>query len=142
MKITATILLTVLIIMTNAAGHAEESQYWWEAQRSPEAPAKEYGDFERNSFYIKMKDGVELAADVYIPKNSKNAAAKDKFPTILSQTRYWRSYDPRPGMEAQVLELDMRRSLASYFVPHGYAYVVVDVRGTGASFGARVSEFE
>lgn len=73
------------------------------------------------SFYLEMSDGVRIATDVYVPEDYP---AGGPFPTILEMTRYWRS----------------RSDEAPYYVrralQRGFAYVVVDERGTGASFGS------
>ena len=84
---------------------------------------------------LAMRDGIRIAVDVYLPKNREPEA---RFPAMLIQTPYYRSVeltemaamlsDGTPPREAK------RRNL---FVRNGYAWVVSDVRGTGASFGAR-----
>ena len=89
------------------------------------------------SLYIPARDGTRLAADVYLPKGLPRG---ERIPTILEQTRYWRAMELRaplgwifrgagdrtpPGWRAK-----------AFYVERGYALVVVDVRGTGASFGA------
>jgi putative CocE/NonD family hydrolase len=76
------------------------------------------------SSYVNLHDGVKLAVDVLLPRGVPKGT---RLPTILDLTRYWRnkSYGP------QVL----------YFVTHGYAVVLVDVRGTGASTGVWSAPF-
>ncbi|MER9350495.1 CocE/NonD family hydrolase [Mesorhizobium sp. M0227] len=73
------------------------------------------------STYVTMRDGVKLALDVSRPLDKDPSTGLD---TILIMTRYWRGIKGRPS-----------NHLADQFVPHGYAVVVGDVRGTGASFG-------
>lgn len=76
----------------------------------------------KQSIYVTMRDGVEIAIDYYLPKG---LPASEKIPAILIQTRYWRN-----------MVVNMRdNGIGEYFVRHGYALVSVDVRGTGASFG-------
>ncbi len=88
------------------------------------------------SAYIPMRDGVRLAADIYLPAP---LAAGVRLPAILEQTRYWRSSQLRPPLswfmprEGEAF-LQMRRYRQG-FTSQGYAVVVADVRGTGASFG-------
>jgi putative CocE/NonD family hydrolase len=65
---------------------------------------------------VKMRDGVELSADVYRPDTT------GQFPVILSRTPY-----NKTGRGT----LNQGR----YFVPHGYVYVAMDVRGRGDSDG-------
>lgn len=101
---------------------------------------EKYKGYKYSSFYLEMRDGIKIACDLYLPKGLEEEA---KIPTILQQTRYVRS------MRAKFpLNLLIHPVLASvgedeieYFTKRGYAYVVVDVRGTGASFGTRAMEF-
>lgn len=76
--------------------------------------------------YIKMDDGVELAATVTLPANADGSAANGKFPVILVQTAYNKS----AGAYVQAIG-----GADPYMVQRGYATVVVDVRGTGNSDG-------
>ena len=61
----------------------------------------------------------------------------EKLPVLLELTRYWRSSEnaatgqPLPALGA----------LDQHFLSHGYAVVKVDVRGSGASFGTRPTEY-
>ncbi len=93
----------------------------------------EYEDIESQSLYVPMSDGVRLAVDVHRPKG---LPAGRRIPTVLHQTRYWRSLAIRfPGtLFANGYFIVMGRT-KKYFVQRGYAWVDVDVRGTGASFG-------
>jgi len=82
-----------------------------------------------------MRDGVRLAVDVYLPEAAA-AAAPASFPTIVILTPYYRRFkvtgagaDPSPNAA----------KYRDFFVQRGYAMVVVDVRGCGASFGTRDS---
>lgn len=72
------------------------------------------------SRYIEMDDGVRIAVDVHLPGGISGV---QRFPAILEMTRYWR--DRGAGLSYLV-----RRA-----VSRGFAYVVMDERGTGASFG-------
>ena len=80
-----------------------------------------------------MSDGTRIAIDVHLPSDVDETA---QLPTILHQTRYWRSVDIRFPFDRFV---DGRFVLwggyRRHFVERGYAWVDVDVRGTGASFG-------
>jgi putative CocE/NonD family hydrolase len=75
-----------------------------------------------------MRDGVKIAIEAVLPKNLPSTV---KIPTILLQTRYWRFYDMRFPFERFEPIAEFLRVFTSY----GYALVLVDVRGTGASFG-------
>jgi len=67
-----------------------------------------------------MRDGVRIAVDVWLPADTTQPV-----PTLLNATRYWRGIqnisEPNPDV--------------AYFRAQGYAVVVMDVRGTGASEG-------
>ncbi|MGH2669839.1 MAG: CocE/NonD family hydrolase, partial [bacterium] len=93
----------------------------------------EYAGALRTSRYVALRDGVRLALDVYLPQGLAPGA---RLPTILEQTRYVRGYELRP----EAREGDRPRRQVTELVTRGYAYVVVDVRGTGASFGSRRAE--
>src|SRR5439155_24228286 len=65
---------------------------------------------------IPMRDGVELAADVYLPLEPARPA-----PAIVQSTPYDKSNPIFSTLEAQFLQ------------DHGYAFVGHDVRGRGKS---------
>lgn len=99
-----------------------------------------YKGIEYHSTYLTMRDSVQIAMDYILPKGLEEGK---KIPTILYQTRYVRSVevgfpfslfkDPAFG---QIPEDEIR-----FFTSHGYAVVIVDVRGSGASMGRRWMEF-
>ena len=93
---------------------------------------------EPRSCYLTMRDGIRLAADVYLPQAlTPGADVSDaRFPVIAILTPYYRRFkvtaagvDPSPNAA----------KYRDFFVSRGYAMVVVDVRGCGASFGTRDS---
>jgi putative CocE/NonD family hydrolase len=86
------------------------------------------------SQYVVMPDGVRLALDVYLPQAEAPAGP---VPTILVLTPYYRRFRLAPGAPATSEPAPGAARIRDMFVPHGYALVVVDVRGTGASFGTR-----
>jgi putative CocE/NonD family hydrolase len=83
------------------------------------------------SQYITMPDGVRLAIDVWLPENVSKQQA---LPTIIYSTRYWRGKDYEPE------QAEPNRAI-QFFNQAGYAVIIGDVRGTGASFGSRQDEF-
>ncbi|GAB5418943.1 MAG: CocE/NonD family hydrolase [Crocinitomicaceae bacterium] len=86
----------------------------------------------RTSHFIEMPDGVKLAADVYLPQDYKSEA----LPTLVLFERYWRSsIDVKTGDTSTIIGQE------KFFSDHGYIIVIVDTRGTGASFGTRQSEY-
>ncbi|KAA0179330.1 CocE/NonD family hydrolase [Cupriavidus gilardii] len=92
------------------------------------------------SCYVTMRDGCRLAVDVFVPQPLeaegpvRDNDAPARYPTIVIFTPYFRRFRLRePGAEPSPNTAKYRDA----FVPKGYAVVVVDVRGTGASFGTR-----
>ena len=84
-----------------------------------------------SSCYVAMPDGVRLAVDVYLPEG---ADRPERLPVIAVFTPYYRRFKvTAPGAEPSPNVAIYR----DFFVARGYALVVVDVRGCGASFGAR-----
>jgi putative CocE/NonD family hydrolase len=81
-----------------------------------------------------MRDGKQLAIDLHLPAD---LGPSERLPAIVRQTRYFRSvavrspFDKLPVSKVPDLYFDTRR----LFLASGYAWVDVDVRGTGASFG-------
>lgn len=88
------------------------------------------------SRYLAMEDGVRLAVDVYVPVGPM---PDDGFPTILIFTPYYRRFALAADAASDVEACPNAAIFRDMFVPRGYAMVVVDVRGTGASFGTRDS---
>ena len=111
---------------------ASDGAVWWDRTEVGK-PSDDVG-IVRSSVYVTMRDGVRIAADVYLPDD---LAPGVKLPTILEQTRYHRSNLYAP----EARSLDKPSRYIAPFVHSGYAVVVVDVRGTGASFGRRPMEF-
>jgi hypothetical protein len=73
----------------------------------------------RHDLMIPMRDGVRLAADLYLP-----AGARGRLPVIVERSPYDKS--TKRGGTAE----------ARWIAEHGYAVVLQDVRGQGASEGA------
>ena len=94
-----------------------------------------YKDYTMQSYYIEMRDGIPIAVDVYLPNNK----VKDsKFPTILHQTRYWRSIELKwPYKWFRKNPIGPLGDFMKPVILSGYAVVVVDSRGSGASGGFR-----
>jgi putative CocE/NonD family hydrolase len=86
-----------------------------------------YGTVKKVQATIRMKDGVNLAVNLYMPDGTPQdrAARTDKFPVILEYLPY-RKDD---------WSLARDWNLHSYFVRRGYITARVDIRGTGASEG-------
>ena len=84
------------------------------------------------SHFVPMSDGIKLAVDVHLPKVAQTKAV----PALVIFERYWRSSVKKNDTSPPQL---FRR--AQFFLDSGYAIVMVDTRGTGASFGTRSAEY-
>ena len=104
-----------------------------------------YPRYTRESRFVAMPDSIRLAVDILLPEGGPDQEA---FPVVFILTPYGRSYviphmGPVKHLASQVLglgwgpEYDVPRFFkgAELLLAHGYALVVADMRGTGASFG-------
>jgi predicted acyl esterase len=94
------------------------------------------------AFYVTMRDGVQIAADLWLPPGYTSS---QHVPVLMRTTRYWRQ--PRFGWAFRMTVASRRADIATpwptfpltdYLNRHGYALMFVDARGTGASGGDRV----
>ena len=90
-----------------------------------------------------MRDGVQIAINLWVPVASTSGAG---LPTILHQTRYHRSMELRLPLRTLMGGRTFEHIIPTAksrkrFVANGYAWVDVDVRGSGASYGNRVCEW-
>ena len=84
------------------------------------------------NIYVRMRDSVRLACDIYRP------ASEGRFPALLSMGPYGKDIQalnvprkPRHKSEWGAIEAGD----TEFFVRRGYAHVINDVRGTGYSEG-------
>jgi putative CocE/NonD family hydrolase len=84
------------------------------------------------SQYLTMRDGCRIAVDAWLPEG-----ATGPVPAVLILTPYYRRFSVAAGSSADAIP--NAGKFVRFLVPRGYAVVVVDVRGTGASFGTRDS---
>ncbi len=91
----------------------------------------EYDGVIRKSIYLTMRDGIKIAIDLYLPEGLPDDT---KIPAILHQTRYWRSAELRWPFS---IFFDKPKKIIRDFVTRGYAWIAVDARGSGASYGRR-----
>jgi uncharacterized protein len=98
----------------------------------------------RNSaVYVKMRDGTQIAVDIWLPKQMK---AGEKMPMLAMTTRYWRAEQVGWLQRALYgLGLGEDSFTTSPFVDfmnkRGFIILQVDARGTGASGGNRLGEW-
>src|SRR5438552_2918667 len=90
------------------------------------------------SLHVAMPDGCRLAVDLYLPEPESRVESPRSFPTICIFTPYYRRFKVNAAAGGTEPSPNVFR-YRDMFVPRGYALVVADVRGTGASFGTRDS---
>ena len=90
---------------------------------------------------VKMKDGVELQADIFRPRS------EGKFPAILGYHPYdpdgqWAPIMPRAFSSVSMRQVDQEKGNGpleagdpSFYVRRGYAHVIANIRGSGPSDG-------
>ena len=75
---------------------------------------------------LPMRDGVRLATDVYRPR-----AAGQRFPALISMSPYTR------GLQLTEVPIGQNEAgITEFWVPRGYAHVIVDCRGSNDSEGS------
>ena len=105
----------VLVLLAWMAVSAQPASQQTQVQPPPSDVAVQ------KNVMISMRDGVRLAADVYLPARNL-ITIPGKYPTILSRTPYNKE---APGTVRE----------AQWFTQHGYAVVMNDVRGRFHSEG-------
>lgn len=96
---------------------------------------RKYEDYTRYTLYLPMRDSVLIAVDAYLPDDLEEG---EMIPAILHQTRYWRAFDFRFPMSLFLKNpIGPLKDFVEACVQNGYAFVNVDARGSGASFGSR-----
>jgi len=98
------------------------------------AGARTYPDVVRDSRYVAVRDGTRLAVNIYRPADGDRPAA-ERLPVIFAFTPYRARYRAEDGHIAE-LALGDQLALRS-LIRSGYVVAVADIRGKGASFGAR-----
>ena len=138
-KVSYAALLLALLIPGLATGFDAQAQTQAQAQ-APEKTsrfgeyrgysAEVYDSWVRTSRYLTMRDGVRLAADIIRPALGGKVEEKP-LPAIFIHTRYRRA-----SIQHGKVVSEADSPLSQVFLKHGYSLLVVDVRGSGASFGA------
>ncbi len=132
--------LCLLFFLSCAQSRHGTDLEWFSENDPAEDRAPRYRGTTCSSQYLVMRDGVLIAVDVYLPRGLGEG---EKIPAILHQTRYFRSMELRRPLrwflggkpyDHTTLYAKRRKT----FVERGYAWVDVDVRGSGASYGSRI----
>lgn len=104
----------------------------------PSAKAADSPSFQRTSRYVAARDGTRLAVDVVLPEH---LPAGRRLPTVLIQTRYWRNFELAVPDGVDTRPMEKFYLWKASLIERGYAVVVMDVRGSGASFGVHTQPF-
>ncbi|HVY64673.1 MAG TPA: CocE/NonD family hydrolase [Gammaproteobacteria bacterium] len=106
------------------------NERWTVVQKHLPAPTGPY----RQSLYVPVRDGTRLAMNVYRAAHEGVPVAA-KRPVLFAFTPYRARYRDAKG---RVIEGDQfARADYHALLEHGYVVAVADIRGKGASFGAR-----
>lgn len=89
---------------------------------------EKYNGYELSSRYIPMRDGTQIAIDVFRPTDDGNVV-RDPLPVLWMHTPYHRRH------YAGGLTAENYPGKALRLLPHGYVVAVADFRGLFASFG-------
>lgn len=104
-------------------------------------PMKEYKGAVRKSIYLTMKDGVKIPVRYTLPSNIK---AGEKIPAVIESTRYSTGAQPtfigNALYSLGILE-DDTPPIVKQLIESKHAYILVQARGSGISFGKRDIEF-
>jgi predicted acyl esterase len=90
--------------------------------RSPVPPPGTVFD---ENVYVAMRDGIQLAADIYRPQRP------GRYPALLSLSPYSKDIQQKPPQWSHAIE----SGATSFYVAHGYAHVIAQGRGAGYSQG-------
>jgi len=110
---------------------------WW--ARTDAGPAVLSLGSDRSSRYVPVSDGTKIAVDVFLPKG---LAPGERVPTLITQTPYLRAVEFRGRLAERVatkLAFLGTSDFAEECVTYGYAFVLMDLRGAGASFGRKTA---
>ncbi|MEW6744870.1 MAG: CocE/NonD family hydrolase [Planctomycetota bacterium] len=94
-----------------------------------------YPDTLRQSFYVTVRDGKRLAADIFRPAKGGEPHL-EPLPLVWAHDRYHRSM-----LDEGRLVTKMENPTLRELVRRGYIVAAVDVRGAGASFGTYKGPF-
>ena len=94
-----------------------------------------------SSRYLSMPDGVRIAVRVALPPDLEEGM---RIPSVMEMTRYGTAMNPgfllRVLLNLHIARISREGSVEEALTEAGFAYVAVDARGSGASFGVRDME--
>ena len=96
-----------------------------EVPRTPEQSPVRYAIYAETDQRLPLRDGICLAYDVFRPH-----ASGERFPALVAVSPYTRQ------LQRTLTPIGQNEAgLTEFWVPRGYAHVIVDVRGTNDSEG-------
>ncbi len=117
----------------NMAGYAAAMSAATSSVQAAMSPQKKWALPQKNSFrvieneWIAMQDGVRLGVRLWIPTDAEHSPV----PVVLEAIPYRKRDLERPRDEGW----------AKQFVPYGFAYARIDLRGSGDSDGVLLDEY-
>jgi len=103
-----------------------------------ELPVRKYTDWIQSAQYVTMNDSIKVATYLYLPKGIKDG---EKIPTIIIPTPYFSMSKYRSAFFenlARKLAMAGQGKWAEDFTHFGYATILWDLRGSGASYGKKL----
>ena len=98
-------------------------------------PTSRYQPLLRENVFISMRDGVDLACDIYFPSQG-GRPIPGRFPVILERTPYGKGVESRSERSLAHMErAKLRAEVAALFVSRGYVVIYQDCRGRYNSSG-------
>ena len=118
-------------------GHSDAA--WWSSGPPEHRPTQRYEGSVRTAQYLEMPDGTRIAIDLFLPQG---LGEDERIPTLLTITPYFRAMEFRwSGFEKLIRKLIPlgAAEAADELARYGYASVLMDIRGAGASYGRKSS---
>ena len=95
---------------------------------------KLYSTYKISSLYVPVRDGTQLAVDLYRPQDPSGKAVETPLPVLFMYTPYNRRYFPAGGT-GDGTSGDSYPGVAARLVAYGYVVAIADFRGVYASYG-------
>ena len=126
--------VAVCLALSTAGGMAQVADDEGLTATKASNTARLYGGVIRQSLYVPVRDGTRLAVHIYRPAIA-GKAVEGRFPVVFAFTPYRGRFKGADGMieETGLSEQLGLKGLTDF----GYVVAVADIRGKGASFGAR-----
>ncbi len=100
--------------------------------------AKYKNGYAISSQYVAVRDGTELAVDLYRPKKEDGSVVTDPLPVLFMHTPYNRRYFTPTGGERGVSG-EKYPGYAARLIEYGYVVAIADFRGLYASYGTNIA---